>query len=102
MIGLPKLVELSGHSAEGKTWREQLRQFCWIYENAQQHMMGMAPNDPLPAEYGAWFMTEGELPAMRKLLAHYGLPEQAPAGWLPREPRYRALVSTGKERPDSK
>jgi hypothetical protein len=97
MIGLSKLVELSGDSAEGKAWREQLRQFYWIYENAQQHMMGMAPSDPLPAEYGAWFMTEGELPAMRKLLAHYGLPIRAPAGWLPREPRYRALVSTGRE-----
>lgn len=97
MIGLSKLVELSGDSAEGKAWREQLRQFYWIYENAQQHMVGVAPGYPLPAEYGAWLMTEGELPAMRKLLAHYGLPIQAPAGWLPREPRYRALVSTGRE-----
>jgi hypothetical protein len=96
MIGLPKLVELSGDSAEGKAWREQLRQLYWAYENAQQHMVGMTSGGPLPAEYGTWFMTEGELPAMRKLLAHYGLPEQAPAGWLPREPRYRALVSTGR------
>lgn len=97
MIGLPKLVELSGDGAEGKAWREQLRQLYWAYENAQQHMMGMAPGDPLPAEYGTWFMTEGELPAMRKLLVHYDLPMQAPAGWLPRTPRYRALVSTGRE-----
>lgn len=95
MIGLPKLIELSGDSAEGKAWREQLRQLYWAYENAQQHM-GMTSGGTLPAEYGTWFMTEGELPAMRKLLAHYGLPEQAPAGWLPREPRYRALVSTGR------
>lgn len=97
LIGLPKLVVLSGDSPEGKAWREQLRQLYWIYENAQQHMMGMAPGEPPPAEYGTWFMTEGELPAMRRLLAHYGLPIQAPAGWLPRERRYRALVSTGRE-----
>lgn len=97
MIGLPKLVELSGDSAEGKAWREQLRQLYWAYENAQQHMVGMTSGGPLPAEYGSWFMTEGELPAMRKLLAHYDLPTQAPAGWLPRTPRYRALVSTGRE-----
>ena len=97
LIGLPKLVVLSGDSPEGKAWREQLRQLYWIYENAQQHMAGMTSGGPLPAEYGTWFMTEGELPAMRRLLAHYGLPMQAPAGWLPREPRYRALVSTGRE-----
>jgi hypothetical protein len=97
LIGLPKLVVLSGDSAEGKTWREQLRQFYWVYENAQQRMMGMAPGGPLPAEYGTWFMTEGELPAMRKLLAHYDLPTLAPASWLPSTPRYRALISTGRE-----
>ncbi len=97
LIGLPKLVVLSGDSAEGKVWREQLRQLYWVYENAQQRMSIMTSNGPLPAEYGTWFMTEGELPAMRKMLAHYGLPLQAPAGWLPRDPRYRALVSTGRE-----
>lgn len=97
MIGLPKLVELSGDSAEGQAWREQLRQLYWAYENAQQRMVGMTSGGPLPAEYGTWFMTEGELSAMRKLLAHYDLPMEAPTGWLPRTPRYRALVSTGRE-----
>ena len=97
MIGLTKLVELSGDSPEGKLWREQLRQFYWVYENMQQRMPGLSSDGPLPAEYGAWFMTEGELSAMRKALAHYGLPQQAPAGWLPRAPRYRALISTGRE-----
>jgi len=97
MIGLPKLVELSGDSEEGQAWREQLRQLYWAYENAQQRMVGLTSGGPLPAEYGTWFMTEGELAAMRKLLTHYGLPVEAPAGWLPRNPRYRALVSAGRE-----
>lgn len=97
MIGLPKLVELSGDSEEGKAWREQLRQLYWVYENMLQRLPGLSPGGPLPAEYGTWYLTEGELPAMRKALAHYGLPLQPPAGWLPREPRYRALVSTGRE-----
>jgi len=99
LIGLTKLVELSGDSPEGKAWREQLRQFYWVYENMQQRLPGLSPGDPLPAEYGTWFMTEGELPAMRKLLAHYGLPMEAPEGWLPRDPRYRALISTGRNPP---
>jgi hypothetical protein len=97
MVGLTKLVELSGDSPEGKAWREQLRQFYWVYENMQQRLPGLSSDGPLPAEYGTWFMTEGELSAMRKALAHYGVPEQAPADWLPRTPRYRALVSTGRE-----
>jgi hypothetical protein len=97
MIALPKLVELSAGSAEGMAWRERLRQLYWVYENAQQRMSVMGSNGPLPAQYGTWFLTEGELPAMRKMLAHYGLPQQAPSGWLPRDPRYRALVSTGRE-----
>ena len=97
MIGLPKLVELSGDSEEGKAWREQLRQLYWVYENMQQRLPGLSPGGPLPAEYGTWFLTEGELSAMRKALAHYGLPQQAPADWLPRTPRYRALVTIGRE-----
>ena len=97
MIALPKLVELSTDSAEGKAWREQLRQFYWVYENMQQRLPGLSPGGPLPAGYGTWFMTEGELSAMHKALAHYRVPQQAPAGWLPRTPRYRALVSTGRE-----
>lgn len=97
MIGLTKLVELSGDSPEGKAWRERLRQFYWVYENMLERLPGLSPDGPLPIEYGTWFMTEGELSAMRKALARYGLPTEAPAGWLPRTPRYRALVSTGRE-----
>ncbi len=102
MIGLAKLVELSGDSPEGKARREQLRQFYWVYENMQQRLPGLSPDGPLPTEYGTWFMTEGELSAMRKALAHYGLPLQPPAGWLPSTPRYRALVSTGREATSAK
>lgn len=97
MIGLPAMVRLSGDTQEGKAWRERLRQFYWVYENGLQRLPGLTPGSPLPAEYGTWFLTEGELPAMRKLLQHHGLPSSAPADWLPRDPRYRALVTTGRE-----
>ena len=97
MLGLSKLVALSADSPEGMVRREQLRQFYWVYENMQQRMPGLSSGGPLPAEYGTWFMTEGELSAMRKALAHYGLPQQAPADWLPSTPRYRDLIGTGRE-----
>ncbi|NDK38917.1 hypothetical protein DT603_08700 [Pseudoxanthomonas gei] len=97
MFALPKLVELSGDSAEGLAWREQLRQFQWVYENAQQRMFAANSSGGHPREYGTWFMTEGELSAMRRLLSHQGVPAQAPPGWLPANARYRALVSTGRD-----
>lgn len=95
MIGLTSLVQLNGDTVEGKVWRERLRQFYWVFENAMSRMIGTT-GGPLPAEYGRWFMTEGEFSALRKLIAHYGLPAQAPADWLPVEPYYRALVTTGR------
>ena len=97
MIGLPAMVRLSGDTEEGKAWRERLRQLYWVYENGLERLPGLTPGSPLPAEYGTWFLTEGELPAMRKLLQQHGLPLTAPADWLPRDPRYRALVTTGRE-----
>ena len=98
MIALPRLVVLAGETAEGRKLRERLRQFYWLYENAVQSWMpGSPPPVPLPAEYATWLMTEGELAAMRKLIARYEVAAEAPAGWLPRAPRDRALVTTGKE-----
>lgn len=99
MIGLTSLVQLNGDADEGKVWRERLRQFYWVFENAMSRMIGTT-GGPLPAEYGRWFMTEGELSAMRKLVAHYGLPAEAPADWLPIDPYYRALVTTGRPPPE--
>lgn len=95
MVGLSYMVQIKGDSEAGKSWRERLRQFYWVYENAMLCLIGTS-GGPIPSEYGGWFMREGEIAAMRKLIAHFGLPAQAPAGWLPKEPRYRALVSTGK------
>lgn len=95
MIGLTSLVQLNGDTDEGRVWRERLRQFYWVFENAMSRMIGTT-GDPLPAEYGRWFLNEGELSALRKLIAHYGLPAEAPEDWLPIDPYYRALVTTGR------
>ena len=97
MIGLPWLVKLSGDTAEGMAWRERLRELYWVYENALQRMPIFGQGSALPNEYSAWMMMKGELPAMRRLLERSGLPAKPPAGWLPRDARYRALVSTGDE-----
>lgn len=95
MIGLTSLVQLNGDTDEGKVWRDRLRQFYWVFENAMPRVAGTT-NAPFPAGYGRWFMSGGELSAMRKLIAHYGLPAEAPADWLPIDPYHRALVATGR------
>jgi len=97
MIGLPWLVRLNGDTTEGMAWRERLRELYWVYENALQRMPVFGQGSALPNEYSAWMMMEGELPAMRRLLERSDLPATPPAGWLPRDARYRALVSTGRE-----
>ena len=97
MVALPVLVRLSGDTDAGKAWRERLRQLHWVYENQIHNMPLFGPGTPTPSEYMTWFMTEGELPAMERLLELRGKPVQAPVGWLPRTERYRALVTTGRD-----
>ena len=97
MIALPALVRLSGDTEVGKAWRERLRQLYWVYENQMYDMPLFGPGAPTPTDYMTWYMTEGELPAMERLLELRGKPVRAPAGWLPRTERYRVLVSTGRD-----
>lgn len=97
MVGLTLLVRLRSGSVEGSAWRERLRQLYWTYENHVDDMSAFGHGAPTPGEYMTWFMTEGELPAMERLLELRGKPVQAPAGWLPRTERYRALVTTGRD-----
>lgn len=89
-IGLKKMVELSQGTGEAAAWRERFRQFHWTYENAQRNMM--SKGSALPPEYLRWVLTEGELPAMRKLLEANGIPPSAPEGWLPDRADLRAVL----------
>lgn len=90
MLGLRKMVELAGDRAEGAVWRERLRQFHWVYENALRSL-GSSDGMPPPGYLG-WVLQEGELPAMRKLLEANGTPAVAPEGWLPERVEIRALL----------
>lgn len=92
MIGLRKMVELTRDRAEGSAWRERLRQFHWVYENAQRSMN--SGKGAIPAAYLSWVLQEGELLAMRKLLQANGIAPVAPAGWLPERADIRALLTS--------
>ncbi len=87
------MVKLTGDSSEGQVWRERLREFYWIYENAMPELGGKPTATALPIDYLRWVMTEGELVGMRRLLALKGLPALPPDGWLPKEPSHRARLA---------
>lgn len=87
-IGLRMLVELAGDEAKRAVRRERLRQFQWVYENAQRSMV----SGDMPTAYLRWVMQDGELPAMRRLLQTRGIAPAAPAGWLPERADIRALL----------
>ena len=90
-IGLRKMVELAGDGEDGAMWRERLRQFYWVYENA---LSSMTSSDGMPPPgYLVWVLQEGELPAMRKLLAANRISPVAPEGWLPERAEIRALLT---------
>lgn len=91
MIGLKKMVELSRGSDDAGLWEARFRQFHWTYENA---LRSMGPTGfPMPPEYLRWALTEGELPAMRKLLEANGIVPAPPEGWLPEPAELRALLA---------
>lgn len=95
LLGLSLLIRSAGDVPKASAWCESLRQLYWVYENA-------SPPRPFETgevsltDYYTWFVTEGELFAMRRLLELRGLSATAPADWLPSNERRRALVTTGR------
>ncbi|GAB3511627.1 hypothetical protein GCM10027400_17090 [Pseudoxanthomonas daejeonensis] len=95
MLGTVRSVRLAGEGKEAAAWRERLRQLNWTQEQAQ-HLI-MSSTAPLPADYLQRSLRDGEMAAMNALLEASGIPLQAPAGWLPENPRMRGLVLEGRE-----
>ena len=89
-IALPRLVELT-HGPQRAAWQSQLRDHTWIIEQYASSLAGGADAD-FPYRVAA----DGELEAIRHQMQDSGIPIQPPADWLPRNPRTRALVTTGR------
>ncbi|MDQ3287136.1 MAG: hypothetical protein M3Q42_02535 [Pseudomonadota bacterium] len=91
-VALVSLVGLSAGSPEGQGWRERLRQLHWIVTNAQ---VVLARATPPGYTRAVW--RDGELPALKALLAGAGIPAVPAADWLPEDSRTRELIRTGRE-----
>jgi hypothetical protein len=87
-IALRMLVQYTADQADGVQWRERLRAQEWLMEQGLR----------LPRASAGWAagqFTLGEVPMLQATLERSGR-WPPPAGWLPRNPRDRALVTTGR------
>lgn len=96
MLGNVRGVLLAGDGDDAAAARERLRQLAWLQESAQRQMAA-GDGVAVPAEYMRRFLRDGEVAALSLLLEINGVPLQAPAGWLPENPRLRSLVVDGRE-----
>lgn len=86
-LALVSLVRITADSPEGAGWRERLRQLHWIQSHAF-HILATST----PEGYVDSVWRDGETVAMQGVLAAAGIAPQAPAGWLPDDPRARAYI----------
>ena len=92
-LALPALIGLSDGAARD-SWQARLREYAWLSEQAVPLLLPSRVSAGMD-EYARWIVSDGETGAMRRLMRHHGIPLEPPAGWLPKNRRYRALVTTG-------
>lgn len=93
LVALPRVVEWAETPADRDAARERLRSFAWVYENSFLLYQRPAAERRMPVDYIDRFFRDGELAAMRYQLRLNGIATEAPAGWLPDNPEYRALLT---------
>jgi hypothetical protein len=89
-IALPTLVQYATGEGDGAAWRERLRRQQWLMERAMR-------SPPTLADWADGY-ARGEVPMLEARLERAGR-WPPPASWLPRDPRVRALVTTGRPPP---
>jgi hypothetical protein len=92
-FALPRLVEWADGEDERAAARERLRRFTWIYEAGLRQYLLPANARRLPVDHMERMFRDGELAAMRQQLAFAGVAVEPPAGWLPDNPEWRALLA---------
>ncbi|MEG1680425.1 MAG: hypothetical protein RR326_10045, partial [Stenotrophomonas sp.] len=83
--GVSRMAELEQGSAQAP-WLARKRELQWITTEATD-ILGDETSKVTkvsPAEYTRWLAELGELAAMRRLLAAYGVPVLPPVDWQPK------------------
>ncbi|WP_313319182.1 hypothetical protein [Stenotrophomonas sp.] len=83
-FGISKMKGYALDETEQKRWQERKRQLDWLIHSAAA-LQGTGSNaTPTEAQhYLRWISENGELPAMRQLLAVHGVATQPPTDWQP-------------------
>lgn len=82
--GASRMAELEQGPAKA-SWSARKRELQWITTGATDIIGDETRKDikVSPAEYARWLAEQGEVPAMRRLLAAYGVPVTPPVDWQP-------------------
>lgn len=93
MVALPRLVEWANSDAEREAARERLRRFAWVYERLRHLYPPFMEEQKVPDDYVDRLFLEGEFAALRRRLEINGIATAPPAGWLPENTKWRALLT---------
>ncbi|HWI24386.1 MAG TPA: hypothetical protein VNS59_05630 [Lysobacter sp.] len=86
-LALTMLVQYTSNLPEGAQWRERMRAQQWLMEQMRFRRR--------PKGWATEQFTQGEVPMLEATLEQEDR-WPPPAGWLPHDPRARALVTTGQ------
>jgi hypothetical protein len=89
-VALKMLVQYTANLPEGVQWRERMRAQEWLMEQVRFRQV--------PTDWMMGMFALGEVPMLEATLARTGR-WPPPRGWLPRNPRARALITTGRPPP---
>jgi hypothetical protein len=95
-LALVQLARLTADDPDGAQWRERLRDWYWVHTTVMPMMPGLPGSGIEVREWLELWAQRGEFEAWRELLRRRGISDVAPPGWLPGDPRQRALVTTGR------
>lgn len=94
LVALTQLRRLTEATPVAAASRERLRQFYWLQENGQRLIWPVdAARHAATAQYLDWVIGEGEVGAMRRVLAFHQVPQEAPADWMPDNPQARMRLA---------
>lgn len=83
--GTQRMLEASVGQPTHAQWEARMRALAWTSARASE-VLGAEQGSAAkvsPAEYMRWIGKDGELPAMRRLLAVHGIAAAPPADWQP-------------------
>ncbi|MBW3550736.1 MAG: hypothetical protein KY442_07905 [Proteobacteria bacterium] len=90
-VALSSLARLTAEAPDGAHWRERLRGLHWLWPQGLELVNAQAP-----ADYILTSWRDGEMAALKGVLAAAGSPLAPPHGWLPENERLRSLITTGR------